>query len=265
MTLISVIMGVYNCRNTELLRKSVESIINQTETRWELIICDDGSTDETLDILLKLKEMDPRIKVISYPQNRGLAFALNECIKASSGRYLARQDDDDISKPDRFKRQLETFRENPGVSIVGTCAEVYDDSGIWGEYTVEQMPTKKSFFWTNPFAHPTVMIKKEAMLAVGNYRISKETRRCEDYDLFMRMYAAGKVGYNIQEKLYLYRIINDNKKYRPMKYRIDEAIVRYKGYKKMGVLFEGWMFIFKPIIIGLIPQRVFRIIRKSQY
>ena len=71
------------------------------------------------------------------------------------------------------------------------------------------------------------MIRKEAYNAVGGYRVAKETRRCEDIDLFMRIYAAGFLGYNIQEYLYSYRMINNpSVKYRPMKYRIDEAIVK---------------------------------------
>lgn len=82
----------------------------------------------------------------------------------------------------------------------------------------------------------------------------------------MRLYSENYKGYNLQEKLYCYRIVNNpNIKYRPMKYRIDEAIVRFKGYKKMGMLFKGFPYVFKPIIIGLIPQKIFYRVRKKQY
>ena len=107
---------------------------------------------------------------------------------------------------------------------------------------------------------------KEKLIEVGGYRSSKETRRCEDYDLFMRMYANNNKGYNLQEKLYKYKIVNSNRKYRPMKDRFDEAIVRYKGYKKMKMLFPlGLIFVAKPIIIGVIPQFWFKKIKQKQY
>lgn len=126
--------------------------------------------------------------------------------------------------------------------------------------------TKNSFYWNSPFIHPSIMIRKEAYDSVGGYRVAKETRRCEDLDLFMRMYAKGYIGYNIQEYLYCYRMVNTpDIKYRPMKYRIDEAIVKYKGYKLMGNLFLGIPFVIKPILIGLIPQNILYLIKKKGY
>lgn len=263
---VSIIMGVYNCKNIELLHKSIESIINQTYTDWELLICNDGSTDKTLEVLEKIKEIDKRIKILSYDNNQGLSYALNVCLQEATGEYIARQDDDDISKCDRLYKQVEFLEHNPNYTLVGTMADVVDDSGIWGEYNVQEMPQRETFFWTNPFIHPTIMIRSSALYAVGGYRVAKETRRCEDYDLFMRLYSENYKGYNLQEKLYCYRIVNNpNIKYRPMKYRIDEAIVRFKGYKKMGMLFKGFPYVFKPIIIGLIPQKIFYRVRKKQY
>lgn len=266
MALISVIMGVYNCKDISLLYKSINSIIDQTFGDWEFIICDDGSSDNTLDELKKIEKLDSRIKIISYEENHGLAYALNECIKIAQGEYIARQDDDDISKPNRFEKQLEILRRNKKISIVGCNAEVFDDSGVWGEYTVEENPTVKTFLWTNPFAHPTVMMRTCALKESGCYRVVKATRRCEDYDLFMRMYAHGYIGYNIQDKLYEYRIVNGSKKYRPMKYRLDEAVIRWYGYGllRINIIFRV-MFTMKPILIGLIPQKIFKVIRRSQY
>ena len=265
MTQISVIMGVYNCKDAEMLNRSVDSIINQTEQDWELIICNDGSTDNTLSVLNQICKKDSRIRIISYKKNKGLAFALNQCIRFSTGRYIARQDDDDISLPNRFKIQLEFLKNHKEYSFVGSKAIVFDENGDWGEYKVDEHPTVKSFLWTNPFAHPTVMFDALALKKSGGYRVSKETRRCEDYDLFMRMYSYGYIGYNIQDNLYKYRIINDNKKYRPMKYRIDESIVRFKGYRQLGLLPIGFFYAIKPILIGIIPQHVFRIIRQKNY
>lgn len=263
---VSIIMGVYNCKKKELLKKSVESIIGQTYTKWEFIICNDGSTDDTLQYLFEIAKLDERIRIISYEKNKGLANALNECIKVAKGKYIARQDDDDISDANRLEKQIAVLSADNRISIIGCAAFVFDeDNGVWGEYSVKKEIDRYDFLWTNPFAHPTVMMRKADLVECGGYRVAKETRRCEDYDLFMRMYAKGYFGENLQEKLYYYRIVNDNKKYRPMKYRIDEAIIRYKGFKMLSLYPKGLMYIFKPIIIGVIPQKLFKLIRKKQY
>lgn len=266
MPTVSIIMGVYNCKRPDLLDKSIRSIIGQTYTDWEFIICNDGSTDgKTLELLKSYEVLDERIKVLSYDQNHGLAYALNECLREAGGKYIARQDDDDESKLVRLQRLVEFADSHPEYAIVGSIADVTDDAGVWGEYPLEEMPMKKSFYWNSPFAHPTVLMRREVLEAVGGYRISKETNRHEDYDLFMRMYAAGYKGYNIQEKLYEYRIVNGNKKYRPMKDRVNEAAVRFKGFKSLGILGGGIAYVIKPVIIGLIPQRIFKKIKKKQY
>lgn len=267
--LVSVIMGVYNCTKVNLLEKSINSIINQTYTNWELIICNDGSTNDTLAILQSMADIDNRIHILSYKQNVGLHFALNTCIKEARGKYLARQDDDDISEPARFEKQVNFLEYNMAFDIVGTTAKIYNDEGIWGEFGVPEYPSKKDFLWNSPFIHPSTMIRLDSMKKVGGYRVAKETRRCEDYDLFMRMYAMGMKGYNIQTPLYQYRMINDpNKTYRPLKYRFDEMKVRAIGYKKLwGPLpyITTFPYIIKPIIVGLIPSQIFSKIRKRQY
>lgn len=263
---VSIIMGVYNCKNYKLLDKSIGSILSQTFLDFEFLICNDGSTNDTLEHLKKIELKDSRIKVLSYEKNRGLNYALNTCLKEAKGKYIARQDDDDISYPTRLEREITFLEQNSEYSIVGTLADVFDDSGVWGEYTNPEKPTKNNFYWNSPFMHPTIMIRKEAYDAVNGYRIAKETRRCEDIDLFMRMYAKGYIGYNIQEKLYSYRMVNDpNIKYRPMKYRVDEAIVKYKGYKEMGNLAGGIPYVIKPILVGLIPQKILYQIKKKRY
>lgn len=266
MPTISVIMGVYNCKNIELLNKSVDSILNQTVSDFEFLICNDGSSDRTLNELKKIAKKDSRIKILTYDNNVGLHHALNTCLKVATGEYIARQDDDDLSKPERLKNQLEFLNEHQEYAMVGTCADVFDDEGIWGEYIVPESPKKADFLWNNPFMHPTMMMRKTALVSGGGYREAKETRRCEDYDLFMRLYAKGYKGYNIQEKLYYYRIARDEKgKHRPMKYRVDEMIVRLRGYKDMNMLVKGIPYAFKPVLIGIIPRKILNRVKRSIY
>lgn len=265
MAKISIIMGIYNCKNPQTLRKSVDSICRQTFTDWELIICDDGSTDHTLQLLNEIAKIDRRIKIISYTPNKGLANALNVCINNATGEYIARQDDDDVSESERLQEQVEFMDMHPEYAIVGTNARVFDESGIWGTLINTEIPDKRDFLWSSPFLHPSIVIRKEALVKSKCYRVARETKRCEDYDLFMRMYALGYRGYNIQKMLYQYQITIGKKKYRPMKDRIDEAKVRYIGYKSLHMLPQAFLYVIKPILIGLIPQSIFRIIRRKQY
>lgn len=265
MSKVSIIMGIYNCKNINELKASIDSIINQKFTDWELIICNDGSTDDTLERLYEIAEEDKRIKIVSYKENKGLAYALNYAYKYSKGEYIARQDADDISYSDRLEKEVEYLDNNKNIDFVGSIADVYDDNGVWGVYSLVEEPGKKDFLWNSPFLHPSILMRKHAFEQVNGYRVCWETRRAEDYDLFMRMYANNCKGYNIQEKLYKYKIENGNKKYRKMKDRIEEAIVRKKGFKMMNMGIKGVPYIFKPIIIGLIPQFLFSKIRERQY
>ena len=103
---ISVIMGIYNSRSKEILKKALESILKQTYENFELIICDDGSTNECINWAKEICENDTRVKFIKNEKNKGLAFTLNHCLSVASGEYIARMDDDDISHTDRFEKQI---------------------------------------------------------------------------------------------------------------------------------------------------------------
>ena len=262
---VSVIMGVYNCKNEDALFRSVHSIIDQGFTDWEFLICDDGSTDRTPDILKRLKNLDGRIRILGYKSNRGLGYALNYCLKYAQGEYIARMDDDDISRSDRFERQVHFLEENRDIAIVGSIANVFNENGYWGILRMPESITKDDFLWNIPFIHPSAMFRKQALLDVNGYKIDSVNRRCEDYTLIMDLYSAGYKGCNIQETLLDYYIANGDKKYRKMRDRFAEAIVRYRGYRKNGILLKGIPFIIKPVLIGLIPQCIFREIKKIQY
>lgn len=269
MTKVSVIMSVYNADNYDKLLASVQSILNQSFKDFEFIICDDGSTNrETRKFLKMINNLDSRIKVIGYDQNRGLAYSRNQCIKISKGKYIAFQDDDDISDLNRLKKEVIFLDSHMEYSFVGTNANVFDESGVWGEYKNTEIPTKKDFLWNSPFLNPSMMFRTEVLKKINGFRVAKETLRVEDYDLFFRLYAHHYRGYNIQQKLFNYRIEIEkekNKKYRSMKYRINESKIRYKGYRNLGLTIVGIPFVIKPILIGFIPSRIFYLIRKNRY
>ncbi|MFJ8524750.1 glycosyltransferase family 2 protein [Bacillus cereus] len=250
---VSIIMGVYNTPDEEMVSLAINSIINQTYSNWEFVICDDGSTDNTWEILCKLAKQDPRIVLIKNKENMGLAETLNNCINASNGEYIARQDADDYSMPERLEKQVAFLNKNSEYSIVGTLANLFDSQSIWGTRGEAGQRVKKDFLWGTPFIHPTVMMRKEDLKRANGYYVSKETLRTEDYDLFMRMYALGMKGYVLSDILFSYR--EDRLAYmkRKYRYRIDEARVRYKGFKNLGLMPLGLLYVIKPLLVGLIP------------
>ena len=122
---VSVIMGIYNCAST--LGEAIESIIFQTYEDWELILCDDGSTDGTLKVAHKYKEIYPdKIILIQNKKNLGLNATLNHCLKYVTGDYIARMDGDDISLPNRFEVEVNYLDRHQECAIV-SCPMIYFD------------------------------------------------------------------------------------------------------------------------------------------
>ena len=109
--MISIIMGIYNCAET--LSDAIDSIIAQTYDNWELIMCDDGSTDNTYNIAQEYKERYPdKIVLLKNEKNMGLNYTLNKCLEVASGEYIARMDGDDISLPTRFEKEIGFLNEH---------------------------------------------------------------------------------------------------------------------------------------------------------
>lgn len=266
---LSVIMGAYNCAPT--LPETIDSLLNQTYKDFVCYICDDGSIDDTYEIIRKYEEKDNRIVCLKNERNSGLSYTLNRLIGMCDTPYIARMDGDDIAEPERFEMQMEFMRKNEQYAICGSCVRYFDEGGIWGEHIYPQNPENKDFLFVNPFAHPSLLFRTTALLAMKNpangdiYSQNKKIGRSEDYDLFMRMYAEGFKGYNIQKPLLRYRENRLAYSKRKFRFTLAEARVRYNGFKRLGLLPKGYVYVVKPIIIGLIPVKLRIWLRKRFY
>lgn len=260
---VSVIMGVYNAQE-KFLKEAVLSILDQTFIDFEFIICDDGSTNNSINVLKEISNYDRRIKLISNSENKGLAYTLNRCLEISKGEYIARMDADDKCEKNRFERQVKILDQNKQIGVVNLNAYLFDENGIWGREEHNEIIRKEDFLYNNPIIHPAVMVRKSAYEKVGGYRNIKMTVRVEDYDLFMRMYNKKINMVTVQEFLFFYREDKDAIKRRKFKYRINELKVRNYGFKKMGLLEKktNYFYVIKPIVIGLIPIGIIRKLRK---
>lgn len=263
--MISVIMGVYNAQKESMFQKSINSILQQSFDDFELIICDDGSTDNTYNMLKQIAKKDKRVVLIKNEKNQGLAFSLNQCIKASKCDILIRHDIDDYSDLTRFQKQVDFLNNNPSFALVGSNISLHSNNNIWGKMEYPESPTKKDFLFCLPFMHGSIAMRKEAVMDVGGYSVTKKTRRTEDFDLFARMYVAGSKGYNFQEILYNYKEDSDAQKKRKFKYRVDESRVKLRAFKELGLMPKGLIYAIKPIIVGFIPKKNLNYFKDKYY
>ena len=256
---VSIIMGIYNGAQT--MDEAIESICSQSFTDWEFIICDDASTDDTWRKLEEWSRKDSRIKVLRNSENLRLAGTLNRCLSYASGKYIARMDDDDISYPGRLQEQVSFLEEHPEYAFAGSQVDAFDGKHLISNYWKrKEKPQKKDFLEASQFIHPTVVFRKEALLQLEGYRAIKETRRAEDYDLFMRLYAAGFKGYNIQTPLLRYFVDDRKISYQS---RLDEVRVRYQGFKCLGLMPGALPYVFRPLLVALIPKKMLRIWKQN--
>lgn len=260
---LSIITGAYNAASVFSFERSVRSILEQDYSDFEFIICEDGSTDGTYGALLSFAKEDGRIKLLRNEENKGLAYSLNRCLEVAEGEYIARQDLDDVSCKDRFTKQVEFLDTHPEYALVGSARYLFDENGVWDEEYMPEEVKNEDFLFASPYIHGSVVFRREALTKAGGYRVEKITRRTEDYDLFMRIATFSK-GANIKEPLYCF-LENENavakRKYR---YRIDEAKVRYRGFKSLGLMPRGLPYVIKPLIVGLIPRALREKLRKKR-
>lgn len=197
--LITVLLPVYN--GEKFIREAVESILAQTYEKFELIIIDDGSTDNTLSILKELEKIDFRIKLISR-ENKGLIATLNEGAEIANGEWIVRMDADDISMPTRLERQLNWVSQTES-DISGTWVRFFGahDVRIWKGYQSDQA-IKVDMLFKCPLVHPSIIIRT-SLLRTLKYDLNSE--KAEDYDLWVRAAIFGAKITNMPEVLLKYR------------------------------------------------------------
>lgn len=203
--MFSVLLSIYKKEHPAYFKKSLDSIFSQTLLPDEIVLVKDGPlTDELEDLIREYQQKYSILKVIPLPINQGLGKALNEGLKYCSYDLVARMDTDDISKPDRFEKQIKIFQEHPELDVVGAWIEEFE--GDTSKVTsIRKLPEQPSEIYEygkkrSPINHPCVMYRKSAVLRVGGYH-----KFPEDYYLWGYMLKAGCKFYNIQESLLYFR------------------------------------------------------------
>jgi len=189
--LVSLILSAFNAER--YLNKSIESILNQTMPHFEFIIINDGSTDNSLEIIKHYKK-DGRIKLINNKVNLGLTKSLNIGLKNSKGKYIARMDADDISMPYRLETEVNFLENNPEIALIGSYYYLIDENDkIIKEikHPLEYEDIKWYLLFDNCFGHSTVMFRRELLNKVGYY--SEKYKYAQDYEYWVRISEKYKV------------------------------------------------------------------------
>lgn len=232
--IISVIMSVYN--GAEFLAEAIESILNQTYTNFEFIIINDGSTDKSLEIIKSYMINDYRIIIINR-KNRGLPYSLNEGIRKSQGKYIARMDADDISLPNRFESQIKFMEQNPDIGICG-CSVIDIKTGKKWILSSKNKRLQAELLFSSVFAHPSVMIKKKVIIDHKLF-YNENFLHSQDFELWTRMAEFTSMA-NLQKPLIKYRILETSitrqaDKDLTKKYKILQSIFK-KNLDRLGII-----------------------------
>lgn len=187
---ISVVIPTYN--KAQSLKKAIESVLNQTYQNLEVIVIDDGSTDETKEVVKSFK--DPRI-IYFWKKNKGPASARNMGIKRAKGKYIAFLDSDDLWLKEKLEKQIDFMERNPETGLLGTgCYEVTDKGKAIGKkiFPRKNKVLQKDLIKYNPFIQSSIMTKREVFDKVGLY--DEKFRESEDYELWLRLAEYYKIG-----------------------------------------------------------------------
>jgi glycosyltransferase EpsE len=248
---VSIAVGIYNCADT--LGEAIKSILKQTYADWELILCDDGSTDDTLSIAKSYAARDTRIRVVRNLKNLGLNHSLNHCLREARGEFYARMDGDDISAPDRFMKLVAALDANPEVALVSSWMTCFDEIGEWGLVKTKASPTQADFIYGTPFCHAPCMVRIAVMRELDGYGTESWLRRSQDYHLWFRLYAAGHRGINLQEPLYRMRNSREATSRRSLRTRLMEARIMWFGFRLLHIAPWHYIRILRPILLGIMP------------
>jgi glycosyltransferase involved in cell wall biosynthesis len=255
---VSVVMPNYNAG--EFLFESIESILSQTFSDFEFIIIDDGSTDNSWEIIQEFATKDSRIVPLRNEKNLRICETLNRGIKIARGEYIARMDSDDIAMPEWISRVLEFLekKENKDVGVCGTNFFIVNKDGEKiGKKTFPKTDAqcKNAFWFRNPFGHNTVLIRKKCFDEFGYY--NGDFIYAEDLELWMRFGQKYKLR-NIQEMLVKYRVFGENSTLKNQKKMIESALkARKLAQKKYGykMPFAGKIHYFATWLAQFFPPK----------
>lgn len=254
----SVLMSVYHKENADYLRLSLASVFSQTRKASQLVLVKDGPlTTELEEVINEYQGKYPELYIVPLSKNEGLSNALNIGLSHCHYDIVARMDSDDICYKNRFELQIAEFERQPSLDILGSFATMIDESGK--EHKTMTVPLSNEDIahkvWTCPFIHPTVVFRKERIIAVGSYN-AKAGPRQDDYDLWFRCVASNLNCRNLGVPLLYYRFFADNIGRNSIKVGWARFKVGINGAIKCKCAPVAYLGVCYPLIRSLMPPKV---------
>ena len=251
--LVSIILPVYNAE--EFLKTAIDSVLSQTYQYFELLIINDGSTDNTSNIIQTFN--DPRIVFINQLSNKGITYRLNEGIKTATGKYIARIDADDIWHPQKLEKQVSYMKHHHDISFLATDFNFLNHNGqIIKTIKNSKYHLKKNILKRNLICHSSILLKKDIIKHIGKYNPAYEY--AEDYDLWIRILS----NYNsfiLPEVLTNYRITNTSISFKHRhKQIINTTKIKINGFKILNFRYIYIVFLLIDIYRLLIPNFIIK-------
>lgn len=271
MNRIVVLLSVYKNDNPEHLKLSIDSILNQTYQEFLLLVGVDGAVAVGLAEVLHGYEADGRVKVFWFKENRGLTAVLNNLLEEGKNlnpMYLARMDADDISKTDRFEKQVRYLEEHKDLDVIGGAIEEmnYDGSlnGKVIHYPLTHDECFRFFATRNPLAHPAVMFNAKFFDKVESYNAS--FKKNQDTELWYRAFKAGCKFGNLEDVVLTFRVSKDmykrrgGTKFAKEVLKLRNEINRDLGYGMKATLF-GYAYYIMAVSPGMVKKFAYRMFR----
>jgi glycosyltransferase involved in cell wall biosynthesis len=254
MPAVTVLLGVYN--GAQRLGRAIESVLAQTFADFELLVIDDASQDASVRIVEQLAARDSRIRLLRNERNEGLGAVLHRGILEARADLIARMDADDVALPERLEKQVRFLSDHPRVDVLGTCAIDIDEDGR--PLRERRVPTDHDtivkLMWTNPLIHPTVMFRRDRVLAAGSY--SATVRRRQDYELWFRCVRAGLGFANLPEPLLRYQVTPATLRRNDVRAMWHQAKIGLKGCRMIGAPPLAYVAVSLPLLEAVLPNAV---------
>jgi glycosyltransferase EpsE len=261
--LVSIVMATFN-EPVDFITEAIESILHQTYNNWELLICDDSTNADTIDAINQLANTDSRIKIIRKSERMGFVNALNEGLSNAKGELIARMDGDDIAIDTRLEKQVAFAVTHPNISLFGGNIYIINERGeVLTERHYETSPHKiqRMFMYRNPFAHPTIMFRRN--IIDRGFFYDTQFKKAEDVEFYLRLYKNGYQFRNLNDFLLKYRVVGDMQKKRQLDNWYFNHKARSKNFIRSKPLFSicSW---FISLVYKYTPKKVISYLYKRE-
>ncbi|MDT8443887.1 MAG: glycosyltransferase family 2 protein [Desulfuromonadales bacterium] len=228
-SILTVLMPVYNAG--PFLREAIDSILGQTFQNFEFLIINDGSTDDSVEIIKSFD--DPRIRLVHNERNLGLIATLNKGLDLVNTRYLARMDADDISLPQRFEKQLQAIQAESNIIACGTAYQKFGAQNHVLSFPESHEEIYCGLLFTPTLAHAAIMFDMEMVNGEG-YRFDPDYAHAEDYEFWTRLGLKYRLA-NLPEVLYRYRMHSSQVSYVHSQAQVDNSLrVQQTMLRRLG-------------------------------